>query len=178
MVGKNVTLRALEPSDVEILYNWENDMSIWHLSNMIMPLSRFTLEQYVLGANHDIYSSKQLRMMIDLVVPVNETVTIGSIDLFDFEPTHHRAGVGILILKDYRGKGYASEALDLLVDYAFNTLQLHQLFCNISPENTESIKLFTSRNFKLVGTKKEWNRIQNRWHDESLFQLLSTQLND
>lgn len=178
MVGKNVALRALEPSDVEILYKWENDMSIWHLSNTIMPLSRFTLEQYVLGANHDIYSSKQLRMMIDLVSPDDETSTIGSIDLFDFEPTHRRAGVGILILKEFRGKGYASEALDLLTDYAFNTLQLHQLFCNISPANTESIKLFTSKDFMLVGTKKDWNRVKNSWFDESLFQLLSPHKND
>ena len=178
MVGNNVSLRALEPSDVEILYRWENDMTIWHLSTTIMPLSRFTLEQYVLGANHDIYSSKQLRMMIDLVAPVDDTVTIGSIDLFDFEPTHHRAGVGILLLTEYRGKGYASEALDLLIEYAFDTLQLHQLFCNISPGNTESIKLFTSRNFRLIGVKKDWNRIKNRWHDESLFQLLSPQNND
>jgi len=173
MIGKKVILRALEPEDIEILYRWENDMSIWHLSTTIAPLSKFTLEQYIISANQEIYTSHQLRLMIDLVSPQDGTKTIGSVDLFDFEPTHQRAGVGILILKDFRGQGLASEALDLLIDYAFNTLQLHQLFCNILPENTESIKLFTSKDFVLAGTKKEWNRIRNSWQDECLFQLIN-----
>lgn len=172
MKGNKVILRALEPEDIEILYRWENDMSIWHLSTTIAPLSKFTLEQYVLNSNQDIYTSHQVRLMIDLIKPEDGTRTIGSIDLFDFEPTHQRAGVGILILKEFRGQGLASEALDLLIDYAFDTLQLHQLYCNIMPENLESIKLFTSRNFILAGTKKEWNRIRNTWQDECLFQLI------
>jgi diamine N-acetyltransferase len=173
MIGKRVILRALEPSDVNILYKWENDMSIWHLSTTIAPLSEFTLEQYVLNTNLDFYSSKQLRLMIDLAVPIEDVKTIGSVDLFEFEPLHQRAGVGILILSDFRGKGYASEALDLLIDYAFHTLQLHQLFANISPDNQDSLNLFQSKNFQVIGIKKEWNRIRNKWQDESMLQLIN-----
>jgi diamine N-acetyltransferase len=172
MNGSKVSLRALEPDDVEILYKWENDRSIWHLSNTITPLSRFTLEQYVMNAGQDIYANRQMRMMIDLKNPVNGIKTIGSIDLFEFEPAHQRAGVGILILEAFRGKGYASESLELLVNYAFETLQLHQLFTNISTDNTESIRLFESKGFQFIGNKKEWNRIHNKWQDESMFQLI------
>jgi diamine N-acetyltransferase len=111
--------------------------------------------------------------MIQLVEPVNGVATIGSVDLFEFEPTHHRAGVGILILQDFRGKGYASEALDLLIRYSFEVLQLHQLFCNIAPDNDDSIRLFESKGFKLAGTKKDWNRVRNKWQDECLFQLIN-----
>ena len=173
MVGTKISLRALEPDDVGRLYHWENDTSIWHLSNTITPLSKFTLEQYIMDAALDIFASKQLRLMIDLKLEENGTRTIGSIDMFDFEPAHQRAGIGIMILKEFRGKGYASEALDLLVHYAFVTLQLHQVFCNISPDNTESVNLFESRGFKLVGTKKDWNRIRNQWQDECMYQLLN-----
>ncbi|MBW6459012.1 MAG: GNAT family N-acetyltransferase [Bacteroidales bacterium] len=173
MNGAKVKLRALEPEDVEILYRWENDRSIWHLSTTIVPLSRFALEQYVIGSGQDLYTSRQLRLIIDLLKPINGLQTIGSIDLFEFEPTHQRAGVGILILKEFRGKGYASEALELLISYAFETLQLHQLFCNISPENSESSRLFESKGFQYVGTKKEWNRVRNNWQDESMFQLIN-----
>lgn len=172
MNGLKVRLRALEPDDVEILYRWENDRSIWHLSTTIVPLSRFALEQYVIGSGQDLYTSRQLRLMIDLTEPISGIKTIGSIDLFEFEPTHQRAGVGILILKDFRQKGYASEAMELLIRYSFETLQLHQLFCNISPDNLESIKLFESKGFQYIGTKKEWNRIRNKWEDESMFQLI------
>jgi diamine N-acetyltransferase len=172
MIGSKVNLRALEPDDIEILYKWENNRSIWHLSNNLTPLSRFTLEQYVLSAGQDIYATHQMRMMIDLIVPENGIKTIGSIDLFEFEPAHQRAGVGILILDGFRGKGYASESLELLINYAFETLQLHQLFANISPDNSDSIRLFESKGFHLIGIKKEWNHVHNSWQDENMYQLI------
>jgi diamine N-acetyltransferase len=172
MNGPNVYLRALEPDDVEILYQWENDHTLWHLSNTVTPLSRFTLEQYIMSAGQDIYATRQFRLMIDLVSPQDGIKTIGSIDLFEYEPAHQRAGVGILIHEKFRGKGYASEALGLLITYARETLQLHQLFANISGENSDSIRLFENRGFSYIGTKKEWNRIRNRWYNESMFQLI------
>jgi len=172
MNGTKLYIRALEPEDVDKLYEWENDCSIWHLSNTITPLSRFTLEQYVLNAGQDIYSTRQMRLMIDLKKPENGVTTIGSIDLFEFEPAHQRAGVGILIHEGFRGKGYASEAMNLMIDYAFKTLGIHQLYANISADNTESIRLFEGKGFRLIGVKKEWNRIRNKWIDESMFQLI------
>ena len=172
MIGSKVSLRALEPDDIEILYKWENNRSIWHLSNNLIPLSRFTLEQYVLSAGQDIYATRQMRMMIDLILPENGIKTIGSIDLFEFEPAHQRAGVGILILDGFRGKGYASESLELLINYAFETLQLHQLFANISPDNSDSIRLFESNGFRFIGIKKEWNHVHNSWQDEKMYQLI------
>lgn len=170
--GKNISLRAMEFSDAELLYEWENDMEIWHLSNTLTPFSRFVLEQYVMNSHEDIFSTKQLRMMIDLHNNESAGKAIGSIDIFDFEPMHRRAGIGILLLKEYRGKGYASEALDVLITYATKTLNLHQLYCNIGPENQDSLNLFLGKNFKIIGTKKDWNYINKSWHDEILMQLL------
>jgi diamine N-acetyltransferase len=172
MNGRKVSLRALEPEDVEILYRWENDSAIWHLSTTLAPLSRFTLEQYVINSGQDIYATRQLRLMVDLRKEGGGRVTIGSVDLFEFDPLHQRAGIGILVMEEYRGKGYASEAIDLVIRYAFETLQLHQVFCNISPENTESIGLFESKGFTRAGIKKDWNRVRNSWQDEVLYQLI------
>ncbi|MEZ5197778.1 MAG: GNAT family N-acetyltransferase [Bacteroidales bacterium] len=123
--GTNINLRALEPQDVELLFQWENDEANWHLSNTVAPISKFVLEQYVISSEQDIYTSKQLRLIIEINKD-GANVPIGSIDLFDFEPTHKRAGIGILILKEYRNKGFASESLEMLIDYGFNTLHLHQ----------------------------------------------------
>ncbi len=177
MNGTKVKIRALEPEDVDVLYRWENDHRIWHLSNTITPLSRFTLEQYVLNAGQDLYATRQMRLMIDLVKAENGVTTIGSIDLFEFEPAHRRAGVGILVHEEFRGKGYASEALALLINYAFETLHMHQLFCNISSDNLESIRLFESKGFIYIGTRKEWNLVRNQWQDESMFQLINQTAN-
>jgi diamine N-acetyltransferase len=167
--GEHIILRALELNDADLLYEWENDMEIWHLSNTITPFSRFTLEQYVLNAHQDIFTSKQLRLMIVLK---DSLITIGSIDIFEFDPMHRRAGLGILILKEYRGKGLASEALDLVISYAFSVLNLHQLFCNIGKSNTESLNLFSRKNFSIIGTKKEWVWDRNKWEDEIMLQYI------
>jgi diamine N-acetyltransferase len=170
MIGKNLSFRALEPGDIDKLYKWENDTSIWHLSNTITPFSRHLLEEYILNANQDIFTAKQLRLMITL----NKTgETVGCIDLFDFDPANMHAGVGILICNDHRNKGYASEALTMLIDYAFNTLNLHQLYCNITVDNKVSMDLFQKQNFKIVGVKKEWVRINNKWTDEYMLQLIN-----
>lgn len=171
--GKNLILRALEPTDVELLYEWENDENLWHLSNTIVPFSRFTLEQYILNSHQDIYTTKQLRLMIDKKDHVQNN-PIGSIDLFDFDPTNKRAGIGILITQNEQNKGYASEALELLINYCFSTLQLHQIYCNISVDNEASLKLFKKQNFTVVGLKKEWLLIEGKWMDENILQLINT----
>ena len=167
--GKNLELRALEPEDVEILYQWENDDKLWHLSNTIAPFSKFVLEQYVMSATQDIFTSKQLRLMIDRVEG-KERMTIGTIDLFDFDPVNKRAGVGILIMREERKKGHATEALELLMEYCFEVLHLHQLYCNITADNEASLNLFKKTGFSVVGLKKEWLHIRNAWADEYLLQ--------
>lgn len=169
--GKKIKLRALEPSDADQLYLWENNNKLWHISNTLAPISRFVIEQYILNAHLDIYQTRQLRLMID----DNAGNSIGAIDLFDFEPAHRRLGIGIYILEKEREKGYASEALDLLVDYCFNTLMTKQVYCNITPDNTKSIALFEKKGFRLVGNKKSWLLINNTWKDEYLYQLINNQ---
>ena len=166
--GENIQLRALEPSDLDTLYDWENDINIWKVSQTITPFSKHVLSQYLANAHQDIFTARQLRLII-----VKESRSIGTIDLFDFEPVHKRAGVGILIAdQGDRQKGYAREALELLINYAFKQLQLKQIYCNISSINKASINLFSGLDFMLVGVKKDWNKTQEGWEDELLFQRL------
>ena len=168
-----VILRALELSDVELLYQWENDKRIWQVSNTLVPFSRYILKKYVENSFKDIYEMKQLRLMIDVKTGPDKFRSVGSVDLFDFDPYHLRAGVGILIAADNeRGKGYATDALKELIAYAFNTLQLNLLYCNISTANIASISLFKKAGFTLIGIKKKWNRTTAGYEDEALLQLI------
>lgn len=171
MIGKFVKLRALEPDDIELLYRWENDPEIWDVSNNLTPFSKHILLKYIKSAHLDIYTVKQLRLMI---VCIKTNQAVGTIDFFDFDPFHKRAGIGVLIDKDSRGNGYAAEALKLMITYAFQTLRLHQLFCNISVKNQSSFKLFSKAGFSICGTKKEWNNAKGYWEDENMLQLINT----
>jgi len=168
LIGENIQLRALEPFDLETLYQWENDTNIWKVSQTIVPFSKHVLTQYLANAHQDLFTAKQLRLIIE-----KGGRPIGTIDLFDFDPSHQRAGVGVWIADEgERQKGYAKEALQLLIDYAFKHLQLKQIYCNISSLNKASINLFSGLDFMLVGVKKDWNKTQKGWEDELLFQLL------
>lgn len=172
--SENLTLRAPEPADIDLLYHWENDTRIWRVSNTLTPYSRFQIEEYIMNARQDIYAARQLRLMIALKKNLPHTAPIGAIDLFDFDPLHLRAGVGILIQEEYRGKGYAREALVMLIRYAFNMLRLHQLYCNIAESNVASRALFESMGFVSCGVKKAWLNEGGTWQNEWMFQLISS----
>jgi diamine N-acetyltransferase len=165
----NISLRAIEPSDIDLLYVWENDPENWNVSSTQTPFSKFVLEQYITSSHEDIYTAKQLR----LIITEDENKAIGSIDLFDFDPNHLRAGIGILIAhKEDRRKGYASTALDLLINYCFEILNLHQLYCNVTTDNESSILLFQKHGFQITGIKKDWIREGSKYKDELLLQLI------
>ena len=164
-------LRALEPEDIEWLYKWENDAKLWHLSNTTKPFSRYVLEQYILNSHLDICEYKQLRLMIELKKGKKE-ITVGCIDMFDFDPVNARAGVGLFISETYRGKGIASEAIDLLINYSKKTLHLHQLYCTITNDNVSSIKAFEKAGFVKSGERIHWVRKEDRWLDENFYQLI------
>lgn len=173
--GKQIILRALEPSDAELMYQWENDISIWPVSGTQVPFSKYTIEQFVNTAHNDIYTNKQLRLAIEKkAVKGQSPLTIGYIDLFDFEPAHLRAGVGILIGRtDHRRKGYALEALNLLSRYSFSVLHLHQLYCHIHASNEASIRLFSAAGFKLAGELEHWTLNNGTWENVFLMQKIN-----
>jgi len=165
-----VYLRALEPSDLDFLYQTENDTQLWHVSGTQAPFSKFTLKQYIENASQSIYEAQQLRLAICLP---NHTL-VGFIDLFDFSPKDMRAGVGIVISENrFKQKDYAKNALHILIHYCFSVLNLHQLYANIETDNLASISLFTHFNFDLVGVKKQWNKRGENYVDEALYQLIN-----
>ena len=166
---ETITLRCAEPEDAELIYRWENDRDIWRVSGTHVPFTRFQIEQFLLS-NNDLFSQKQLRLMIDL----NETgESIGCIDIFDYDGINQRAGLGILVDKDYRKQGYAKSALALCIDYLFNDVLLHQVYCSIDETNTESQKLFIGQGFSLCGRRKDWIRIKTGYLNIIEYQLIN-----
>lgn len=168
---KRLLLRGLEPEDLDFLYRIENNTAFWQVSNTLTPYTRFVLKQYLEQSHLDIYTAKQLRLVIAFNDKPSEA--IGAIDLFDFDPFHMRAGVGIVIQEDNQKNGFASEALDVLIGYCFNHLKLHQIYCNITSSNVGSKRLFENKDFELIGVKKDWTRTADGWKDELQYQLIT-----
>lgn len=136
-----------------------------------MPFSCHIITQYALNANQDIFEAKQLRLM---VVEKSSNRSVGSIDMFEYDPFHQRAGLGILInSSEDRKKGYAFQAIELLKKYAFGYLHMKQLYCGIGANNVNSMKLFEKAGFVLCGIRKAWYRSPDGWEDEHFYQCLS-----
>ena len=167
--GEKVRLRALEPEDLDFLFTTENNTAFWEVSNTQVPFSRFVLKQYLENSHQDIYEAKQLRLVVE---ETTNSQAIGLIDLFDFNPQHKRAGIGIVINEPYQKAGFASDALSLLTRYCFEALDLHQLFANITSDNKHSITLFTNNGFKKCGEKKDWLFTNGEYKNELTFQLI------
>jgi diamine N-acetyltransferase len=169
--GTNIRLRALEPEDLEFLHAVENDETIWEVSNTQTPYSKFLIKRYLENAQQDIFEAKQLRLAI---CKGRDFRAIGLIDLYDFDPRNRRAGIGIVIRQaGERQQGVGSEALELLINYAFTKLGLHQLYANIDTGNDASIGLFSKFGFEKIGVKKDWNLMAGKFKDEAMFQLIN-----
>jgi len=164
-----ISLRPPEPEDIDILYKWENDMELWELSNTRTPFSKYILSEYIKNSFRDIYETKQLRFIIES----GKNRPAGTIDLFDFDPYHLRAGIGILVYSpEERNRGIAFDALEALTVYATDILGMKQLYANVGEDNAASIRLFEKAGFQKVGIKKDWLKTAGGWKNEILYQKL------
>jgi len=165
-----LTLRAPEPEDLELLYEWENLTQFWETGNTRQPWSRYALKQYIGESHQDIYESRQLRLMM---VEVTSGEVVGTVDLFDFDLHHSRIALGLFVAPGHKGKGYASAALHLTEAYIFDFLKINQLYCHIASTNTASIRMFTKENFDSV-VLRNWIRTREGFEDVVLFQQFAT----
>lgn len=162
-----INLRAIEPEDLDTLYGIENDESLWNVGATSVPYSRYTLYDYIANSKNDIYTDRQVRLMIE---DGNRSVA-GIVDIINFDPRNMRAEVGIVIKRDYRNKGFAGATLRKIKDYSLTILHLHQLYAYIDKNNIRSIRLFEKCGFIKSSELKDWLFDGKEYHDALLMQL-------
>lgn len=166
----NIYLRAVEPEDLDYLYKWENDTNLWIHGNTLAPYSRNTLRQYIEEAQqYDIFQSNQLRLVI---CQQTSNTIVGAVDIYDVDMHSRRAGIGVLVDEEFRKQGFAQQALALLRIYAFDFLDLHQLYAHISVNNTISIDLFEKSGYVQCGILKDWIHTPMGYENVVLVQLI------
>jgi diamine N-acetyltransferase len=162
----NVTLRAIEPEDLDLLYRIENDQQLWHVGTTNVPYSRYTLHDYIATSSDDIYADRQVRLIIESA----EHQTVGICDIVHFEPQHLRAETGIVIMKPYRQHGYAQSALRQLAHYALTILHLHQLYAVVAANNEAALQLFRNTGFEHETRLCDWLFDGHNYTDAVLMQ--------
>lgn len=168
IVGDKCRLRALEPSDLELLYLWENDTEVWRVSGSCGPVSRERLQHFIEEQNYDIYATRQMRLIIE-----SNGMAIGTLDIIDFDPQNSRFGIGILIYaNENRRMGFARSAIEAIKEYGRTTLFVNQIWASVAEDNTPSVELFRRCGFEECGRRKAWLRREGGYVAEVEFQCL------
>jgi len=162
-----IQLRAIEPEDLDCLYKWENNSRWWDVGNTRQPYSRYTLKQYILNSDKDIYETHQLRLMM---VSTATAEIVGTVDLFDFDLHHSRIALGLFVDESYQGKGFAKASLQLVEEYVFDFLKINQLYCHIAESNVPSRKMFEQEKYETNGMLKSWIKTINGFENIIVFQ--------
>lgn len=164
-----IKLRKADISDLDFLYSLENDTSLWYVSDTRTPFSKFDIRNHLENSIYDIYTTKQLRLIVEL--QSNKEIC-GVADLFDFDPHNHRAGIGLVICEKCRLQGIAKESLELLIDYCRNVLCINQIWGIVDEDNLISMKLLKSLNFEKTGVLKLWKKSASGYKNVFFEQLI------
>jgi len=152
-ITPSVRLRKLEPEDLPLLYEWENDSSVWQEGDTHNPLSQADLRDYILRTTGDIYQDGQLRLII---CEDTDSAPVGCVDLYDVDIRNRKAAVAIYIDPRHRHKGLAQQALNLLKTYASHILCFRLLYAYVRKENFNSKNTFESVGFQNVACLPGW----------------------
>lgn len=167
--NSTITLRAIEPTDLDLLYLWENDTDLWMVTDTQAPYSRQMLWQYLQNYTGDIYESHQVRFVVTLTATGE---AVGLLDLMNFDPLNNHAELGLYIASEFRGRGYGRHALRLIESYAARHIGMKQIYVKIPSTSEVCLDLFRSEDYREVGTLEAWVKRGTTYHDAILLQHL------
>ena len=172
LVGKKCYLSPIDINDAEKFTEWLNNLE---LTINLGPLySRVINVESEKGFLENL-SKDQNYSIID--IETNEL--IGNCGFLEIDQLNQAAEFGIFIGKnDFRGKGYGTEAISLLLDYGFKALNLHNIFLRTYSFNKNAIKCYEKLGFKIIGKRREaLNRNMER-HDIVFMDILVNEFNE
>lgn len=162
-----IKLRALEPEDLDLLYQIENDQELWDVGTTNVPYSRFMLHEYIASVTGDIFADRQVRWVIEN----EDNEIVGLIDLINFNPQHNRAEVGLVIQKQFRDQGYGHAALLQLIDYSHKFPHIHQLYALVNGNNVKCANVFKKVGFQQDAVLTDWLFDGEQYHDVLLLRF-------
>jgi diamine N-acetyltransferase len=163
-----IRLRAMEPEDLDALYQIENDCDTWDIGTTNVPYSRYALHDYMARCTSDIYTDKEVRLMIEN----GQGEVVGIADLTNFDPKSMKAEIGLVIQRQHRSKGYALAALRALHAYASHTLHLHQIYAVIPLSNEHCCHLFRQFGYRESATLTDWLRNGETYQSAVVMQFI------
>lgn len=174
METDKLLLRSFEDKDAPAIRKLAGSIEIARNTFVPHPYEEGMVGQFIEESNKNTSIGKWANFAIVLK---KENILIGSIGYKDIDRKHHRAEFGYWIGKPYWGKGYATEAVELLVDYGFNELGLHRIYATPFGSNIASQRVLEKAGLRKEGILKDHIYHIGEYHDLVFFGLTADDYN-
>lgn len=173
LVGEKVYLSPISMNDAEKFAKWMNDFNVTDFtmrSNMVL-----TLESEIQWLDNKTKDDGYLMSIISL----DNDEVIGNIELHDINYVHRCATLGIMIGEnENRSKGYGTEAICLLLDFAFNYLNLNNVSLTVLECNHRAIRCYQKVGFKEYGRRRMCRYINGKYYDSICMDILASEFKE
>ena len=169
-VGSQVIVSSLKLEHAPLLKKWFNDYELCKYMTPSPDSEEYSEEKIIedfIIANHG---------DVDLIISEKESKKeIGYCSIYDINHLNQSAEISILIgEKEFQGKGYGKEAVELMLDIAFNKLRLNRIFATATRINKPPIKIFKQTGFRRVGVMREYHFLNGEKLDEDMFEIIKS----
>lgn len=166
--GDRITLRCLDSSDTEHILRWLGKNPLINKIGIPFPISKEELRMWVARSSNDKGSDKIL-----YIIEQEEFLPIGICGLFNIEDSSRRAEYSILIGdSNYQGHDYGSESTSLILDLAFNLLNLNRIESFVLFDDERAIHSFSKGGFKKEGELYEYTYVNGEYKNVFILSIL------
>lgn len=169
IVGEKLYLSPINMDDVEKFTEWVNDLSV--TINLVLSPYIFSLEK-----EKEALERLNKEGCAFSIINLSNDELIGNCGLLKVNQINRTAEAGIFIgNKGYWNKGYGTEALSLLLDYAFNLLNLNSIFLRVHSFNIRAIQCYKKCGFKEIGIRREAYIVGDKKYDQIYMDILASE---
>lgn len=167
LLGDRVYLRPVEHDDLPYIRAWANDPEIRRLTGEVTPMTPAGAERFFEKVQND-----EDRVWFIIALRDNDT-PIGEAGLLRMFPAWRTTDLSIVIgEKDAWGKGYGTEVIQLLLDYAFGYLNFHRVSIGVVGFNEKALRFYEKIGFKREGIQRDGYFYDHAYHDFVMMSIL------
>lgn len=171
LIGENIYLSPRNSQDVEIFTQWLNDFETTDYLGRSGLLTTIDAEKKYLEEN----SNPEATFVI---VTLEDDKMIGSVSLEETNSINRTATLGIFIGdKEYRNKGWGTEAIQLILEYGFHYLNLQNIKLDLMEFNERALKCYQKCGFKEYGRRRKCKFINGKYYDSISMDILAEEFN-
>jgi RimJ/RimL family protein N-acetyltransferase len=162
--GKKTILRPMDQeADAKVMLGWINDISVIRLTSAYLPMTLQMEREWIGKVGKD---DKSIQFALEAIEPGGKRILIGAMGFNQIKWKDRVATTGAMIgNKDYWGKGYGTDAKMQLINYGFNTLNLHKLCSDVYAFNERSLKYSLTCGYQEEGRRRQHAFVDGQYVD-------------